>query len=104
MNPQTIRTQLYYDVMEAVRIGNNYRQVLLRRTTNGYEIGVFEGEVKPSNRIASPVDPTKPSFESDVAGYFQFSDRQAAISEFDKICDEIEAEGFTPYVLQIHGV
>ena len=104
MHPRTVRMQVYYDVMEPVKVGNKYRQVVLRQTDAGFEIGAFEGEVKSGDELAAPTNPTKPSFESDIAEHHQFGDRQKAVSEFNKICDEIEEAGFNPYVPQIHGV
>jgi hypothetical protein len=96
--------QVYYDVMEPVKVGSKYRQVVLRQTAAGFEIGIFEGELKAADKLAAPGNPTKPSFESDIAEHHQFGDRQKAVSEFNKICDEIEGEGFNPYIPQIHGV
>ncbi len=103
MNPRILRMQVYYDVMEPVKAGSKYRQVVLRQAGTGFEIGAFEGEVKSGDALAAPNNPTK-SFESDIAEHHQFGDRQKALSEFDKICDEIDGRGFNPYVPQIHGV
>ena len=104
MNRRIVRMQVYYDVMEPVKVGGKYRQVVLRQTDAGFEIGAFEGEVKSGTSLAAPSNPTKPSFETDIAEHHQFGDRAKAVAEFDKICDEIEGAGFNPYVPQIHGV
>ena len=95
--------QVFYNTSEPVKVGSEYYQIVCRHSDAGFDVGIYHGELSTQDRAASPNDPTKLTFPSDVAEYYLLKTQQEAKAAFDKYCDETEAEGFQRYVPQIHN-
>jgi hypothetical protein len=102
MPARILDMRVYYNTSRPVTVGDKYYQLVVRHADNGFEVGVYHGELQAQQNAASPNDPLKLTFPSDVAEYYLLDTQQMAEDDFNEYCAETEAEGYQPYNPAIH--